>query len=380
MPTSPISRYQQNQIADQLKTSRIFILEGPANNNKFEFIKSTLLDLKFDFHSLQESDISTTQKNEGTWKEWIETHWDKPHLVIHRAELVKDLEELIEYALSNENSPSIICVCDFKPTLNEILHQALTENGCYLQMYPNSFYEIAQHQGMGTLEKQLEDRLIYGAYSDILETTEGTEERLNAFIDEILTKKLSATERVNKKENLKKVLQVFAFEMGNMISFNEVAMRTDLDNETVERYVRIFEKAFILKMVPCYYDGNKYEMKKGNSVFFIDNGIRNALINNFNPMDWRQDASQLWRNWLFIEKMKWNNLLNRESEMFTWRTHTTQRIDFLEIHKGQMRGYQCSWSKKKSPRFPASFGKYYPDAKQQVLNRSTYWTFLSSKK
>ncbi|CAN0021586.1 unnamed protein product [Chrysoparadoxa australica] len=257
---------------------------------------------------------------------------------------------------------------------------AIQSNDLMIQLYPPSFYEIAQAKGMGALEEQLEQRLIYGSYERVMENPEDAQAILDEFIDEMIASSLSAKERINKKGRLKHVLQVFAFEMGNLISYNEVGVRTGLDNETVERYVQLFEKANIVKIIPSYFGGNKYEMKKGNSVFFIDNGIRNALINNFNPMEWRQDATQLWRNWLLMEKMKWNNLIKRNAELYTWRTHTNQRIDFMERFDGKIKGYQTSWTKNKTPKFPASFGKYYPEAKQSVLNRSTYWTFLSSKK
>ena len=342
MTTNSIPRYQADQIKSQLESSRLFILEGPAKNDKLNLVLNIISEISSDHHLLLAADIKEAQRNEGTWKKWTKSHWDKPYLILHRAELIKDLDGFIEHALSAENSPTIICICDYKPAINEMLAEALSQNGSYVEIYPLSFYEIAQHHGLGTIEQQLEERLIHGAYPNIMAAEENAQEKLNHIIDDMLGRSLSSTDRVNKKDNLKKVLQVFAFEMGNMISFNEVATRTDLDNETVERYVRLFEKAFIVKVVPCFYGGNKYEMKKGASVFFVDNGIRNALINNFNPMDWRQDATQLWRNWLFIEKFKWNNLLQRKSELYTWRTHTTQRIDFMEVFEGNMKGFQTS--------------------------------------
>ena len=168
--------------------------------------------------------------------------------------------------------------------------------------------------------------------------------------------------------------------MGNLISYNDIALRCDLDNETVQRYVLLFEKAFILKRIPSYYSGKKYEMKKGVSVYFVDNGIRNALINNFNSMDWRNDATALWRNWLMIEKMKWNASIGRKAEYYTWQSHTKQRVDMIEKVGDQILAYQTSWTKKKKPKFPAGFLKNYPEAATFTLNRSTYWSFLTKKK
>jgi predicted AAA+ superfamily ATPase len=375
-----IPRIQKQAIAEALSSSKIVLIQAADGLFNEKLVNEILQEKNLTSISLDADQMAEFNKGNASWKTWLKENRSAPVIIMNRGELMGDLDPFIEAFLADENLPNLIVLCQVKPHINELLFEALEANNLAFTIHPPSFYEIAQVKGMGSLEAELEERLIFGSYPEVMQNPESAAEKLNELIDSMLSASLSAKERINKKEALKKTLQVFAFEMGNLVSYNEVGTRTDLDNETVERYVQLFEKANIVKVIPSYNGGNKYEMKKGASVFFIDNGLRNALINNFNSMDWRQDATQLWRNWLLMEKMKWNELIGRKSKLWTWRTHTNQRIDFMEVFEGAMKGYQVSWTKKKKPRFPASFGKYYPEAQQNVLNRSTYWTFLSSKR
>lgn len=374
-----IPRMQEAHLLDQINNGRLLLLHGSSFLQKLDWVRSVIPAGKAT-HVVSEDQVLDLNEKENAWNLWL-GEFDKNTLVIiERGELLKGLDSLLDATLNASFSPTVLILCDVVPAIDPLLIEALKANNLFIEFFPPSFYEIAQVKGLGSIEKELDQRLIYGSYPEVMENAHRAESILNHLVSEILNQSLSAKERVNKKAALKKTLQVFAFEMGNVISYNEVGTRVDLDNETVERYAQLFEKAGVLKILNSYNGGNKYEMKKGNTVFFVDNGIRNALINNFNPMEWRQDASQLWRNWLVMEKMKWNNILQRQTEMYTWRTHTGQKIDFLEKQGDNMVGYQCSWTKKRQPRFPASFGKYYPESKQAVVNRSTYWTLLSSKK
>ena len=114
-------------------------------------------------------------------------------------------------------------------------------------------------------------------------------------------------------------------------------------------------------------------------IYFVDNGIRNVLINNFNPMILRNDWDQIWKNWLVSERIKWNKTNQKDISYFFWKTHTKQIMDFIEIENGIVSAYKTSWEKKKKMKFPASFVEAYPFAKTFTLNRSTYWGFLTKK-
>jgi hypothetical protein len=198
-------------------------------------------------------------------------------------------------------------------------------------------------------------------------------------VQEVIFTNLGVTDRINKGDKLMRMLQIIAFNIGEPVSYNEIGEKCGLDNETVERYVDLLERSFLLIRIPSYYNGHRYELKKSHVIYFLDNGIRNVLISNFNPVFLRNDIDQLWRNWLISERIKWNRLNNRTAEYKFWRTHTRQTMDFIELSEGKASAYKTSWEKKKKMKFPALFTTAYPDVATLTLNRSTYWGFLTKK-
>jgi predicted AAA+ superfamily ATPase len=180
------------------------------------------------------------------------------------------------------------------------------------------------------------------------------------------------------------MLQILAFQCGEPISYNDIAQRCGVDNETIERYIDLFERTFLLIKLPSFYNGHRYELKKTHCVYFQDNGIRNALIQNFNPPELRNDMDLLWRNYMVSERVKWIRSLGLQKEMFFWRTHTQQQMDFIEVDADKIMAYksdpnQFSYAKRKTVKVPKLFQTYYPQAKTGILNKSTYWNFLTRK-
>ena len=170
-----------------------------------------------------------------------------------------------------------------------------------------------------------------------------------------------------------------AFSIGEPVSYLEIGERAGLDNETVMRYIALLEQADILVRLPSYATDKRYELKKSNCIYFMDNGIRNALISNFNPTFLRNDMDQLWKNYLVSERIKWTRMNGIQSEFRFWRTHTRQQMDLLEIKPTEIRAYKMDWEKRKKVKIPKYFTELYPEAITRVLNRSTYWPFLSKK-
>ncbi|MGJ8661579.1 MAG: ATP-binding protein, partial [Bacteroidota bacterium] len=369
---SKITRHLKGTVKEQIKVANVLLVQGPKGIGKTEFILDILSELEWSHSLVSRKDYKSLQGEEEIVEFLSEKTGDANILVLKDAEHFGQLQMLLELVLASDNAPRIVLLSSFQAPIDELLFEALKANDLVVDLTPFSFYELAQTKGMGSLEKELEDRLVFGSYPAVVNNPENAEEIINELLDQILVTQLGANDRINKKKQMIAVLKTLAFEMGEVISYNDIGTRCDLDNETVERYVELFEKAFLIYRIPSYYGGNKYEMKKGTSVYFADNGLRNALINNFNSMEWRNDATQLWRNWLLVEKIKWNRNLGKSVEYFTWKTHTKQNVDCIEIENGRMRAYQTSWTKKKTVRFPAGFLKYYPDSETFQLNKSTY--------
>jgi uncharacterized protein len=368
------------KLIDQIRNNKLVLLKGPRRSGKRTIVSAAIDELGLSSCHLDLSnkkvrkDLSASSAEELTQK-FSETQL----IVLHEAQYLENLENLIELVLSDTIRATMILCCSFKPVLSEELHEAIRMEGLELELLPMTFYELAQHFTLPAEEKNLENRLIYGSYPSVVETNENAETLLNDLVQEAIFTQLGAGDRINKEDQLIKMLQIISFNIGEPISYNEIGERCGLDNETVERYIDLLEQCDILIKLSTYYNGFRYELKKTHVFYFYDNGIRNTVIRNFNPIDLRNDLDALWKNWLIAERMKWNRSNGKKKTYLFWRTHTRQTIDFIEFSELGMHAYKSSWEKRKKIKFPKQFTDSYPTISTHTLNRSTYWGFLSKK-
>lgn len=374
-----IPRLLQEKVKNHLLNNKILILMGSKGVGKKKLILDSIEDISEVL--ILDANLKKTQKELAftNAKELLEKIGGKHYVLIEDAQYLSDLQQIIETILFGEENLTLILTCSFEPLLDEILKEALQMQGLILNLYPPLFQEIANQVGIVEFDKTLPQRLVFGNYSEVISDEENKEEFLMNLIEKAIFTNLSPNERINKGEKLLKMLQILAFEVGEPISYNDVGFRCGLDNETVERYIDLLQKAFILIKIPTYYNGHKYELKKAHTVYFYDNGIRNAIIRNFNEIDLRNDVDVLWKNWLISERIKWNIQNDNDLTYYFWRTNTKQHMDFIEVKDDKISAYKSIWDKRKKPKFPLSFKTAYPQAATHALNRSTYWGFLSKK-
>lgn len=300
-------------------------------------------------------------------------------LIIREAQLLASLQVFIDWVIEQDAIENLILVCSFEPDLHEELWEALREQELELNLLPVSYEESAQAFGLVQEDAQLEQRLIYGYYPEVVANPERAEGILYQILETSTFTQLGASDRINKREKLIKLMRHLAFNIGQVISFNDLGKKCGLDNETVERYVKLFAKANVLILMPSYNNGHRYELKKSHVVYFLDNGIRNALIRAFQPLEFRNDTAELWRNWVISERFKANQYAGRVKERYFWLTHTKQEVDYLEFSEGQKNGYKLIWEDSRKFKVPATFSDAYPDIKVSVVNRKTFWNFLRMK-
>lgn len=375
-----MKRIQQQLLLQQLQSSKIILVSGPRLAGKEEVIQNVLDELNVNTFQINAGNKKERYAiQESTEMELITSFQSYKLVVIHEAQYLRNLQQLIELVLVDSIGSTILLNCSFEPMMDELLKEVLDAQNLHIRIYPPSFYELASHFGLPEEEKMLEQRLITGNYPDVVATPEVASDILSHLLDTILITDLGVTDRINKKKQLIQVLQTLAFLIGEPVSYNEVAERCGLDNETVERYVQLLEKAYVLIRISSFSTEKRYELKKSHLIYFVDTGLRNMLINNFNPPAVRMDLDALWKNWLIAERVKWNAINNKQPNYWFWRTHTKQSIDLIEENGGQKIAYKATWEKKKKLKFPAMFQEYYPEIPTHTLNRSTYWAFLSKK-
>ncbi len=375
-----IKRLQFTQLTKNISQSKIVLVTGPRRVGKRTAVTFALQEIGEVALEFNASNKKVKKQFESVTLETIQAAFQGSRfVVIHEAQYLEKLQEMIELLLSGAIETTLILCCSYEPAMDELLREVLQLQGLETTLLPTTFYELAQKNTLPEEEKLLEQRLIYGNYPEVTEDVEHAELVLREMVQEVIFTNLGVTDRINKGDKLRRMLQIIAFNIGEPISYNEIGEKCDLDNETVERYVDLLEKSFILIRMPSFYNEHRYELKKSHVIYFVDNGIRNVLISNFNPLFLRNDIDQLWRNWLISERIKWNKLNGKQADYRFWRTHTRQTMDFLEIQDGKIAGYKTAWEKKKKLKFPMSFTEAYPEISTHTLNRSTYWGFLTKK-
>lgn len=375
-----MKRLYDPKLIEKLKTTRLILIKGPRNSQKSTYI-SSLIETFSSYHLLDCENRKEKKRLESISKEELFHDFEEKKFVIFKeAQSLKNLQSLVESILFDQtNIKSIVLTCSFDPVLDDDFLSILKNNQAIFTIYPPFFQEIANEIGIVKFDQELEKHLIFGNYLQVL-NSENPIEILKQIIDSTIFTQFNQNDRINKEENLQKMLQFMAFKLGEPLSYNEIGYYAGLDNETVERYIDLLERTFILVRIPSFYNGHKYELKKTHIFYFIDNGVRNALINSFNPSDLRIDLEPLWNNWLMAERIKWNSFLEKEVKYFFWRTHTKQQVELIEQSGDEILAYKSLLDKRKKPKFPKSFTEYYPQARTSALNRSTYWAFLSKKK
>ena len=375
-----IPRIQYTSIKEKIFNNRLLMLSGPRAVGKKEMVQQILTEENQAFLELNAAKKSVKKMfdevNESVLKKVFGDH---RFVILQEAQYVDKLQLVIEEILSGNFDVTLIMTCSYEPVMDEILKEVLQLQGLEVYIMPPSFYELAQHNGLPVEESLLEKRLIYGNYPSVVSDLEFAEPKLRELVEQVVFTNLGVTDRINKGDKLMRMLQILAFEVGDAISYNDIGERCGLDNETVERYIDLLEKSFVLIKLPSFFNNHRYELKKSHAIYFVDNGIRNVLINNFNPMLLRNDWDQIWKNWIISEKIKWNRLNNKQVETYFWKTHTKQMMDYIEVIDGKVSAYKTSWEKRKKLKIPASFTAAYPFATTHGLNRSTYWGFLTKK-
>jgi len=255
------------------------------------------------------------------------------------------------------------------------LSESLTGRKWEYIMYPIIWNELEQTYGYIQAQQQLELRMIYGMYPEIITHPADEKERLKQLIDSYLYKDLLAFANIRKSEVLEALLKALALQMGSEVSLNELAQLLKIDKSTVKSYIEILEKGFIVFTLSSYSNNLRSELKFAKKIFFWDNGIRNAIINNFNPLSMRNDAGALWENFMISERMKKNNYDNPYAKSYFWRTVSQQEIDYIEENDNEITAFELKWNENKKGKRITSFTEFY-QKEIKTVHPSNFREFL----
>ena len=247
------------------------------------------------------------------------------------------------------------------------------------RLAPFSYGELIAATSVREENRLLEDRLVFGSYPEVVTHSEDRRRILGAIVDGALYKDIFALGVIRKPEVLQRLVQCLALQVGSEVSYNELANTVGVDKVTVESYVDLLEKAFVVFRLPSLSRNARNEIKKGRKIYFCDNGVRNAVLGNFSPISLRGDVGALWENYLVGERRKLNESARTFARGYFWRTVTQSEIDYVEEVDGRFAAFEFKWNEKRRAKVPSLFASTYPGATFEVVTRENYPGFLGSQ-
>jgi len=259
--------------------------------------------------------------------------------------------------------------------LSTTMEEPLTGRKWSYEIFPVSWQEWQDHIGYLKAEQDLDNRLVFGLYPDVLTNRDDQREILRELVESYLYKDVLAYAGLRKPGEIQKLTQALAFQVGQVVVYQEVGQLIGLDPKTIQRYIEILEKAYVLFRVPAFSRNLRNEIKTNRKIYFYDNGIRNAVIGGLQPLQNRNDTGALWENFLMSERRKLLQYHKKNADMYFWRTSQQQEIDYVEEEDGNLSAFEFKWNPKKKARFPKTFQNNY-NATSQVITRNNFREFV----
>jgi hypothetical protein len=297
-------------------------------------------------------------------------------IVIDEAQMIKDIGIKIKMFTDYLDDVKLIATGSSSFDLANKINEPLTGRKWEYHLLPLSFKEMANASSVFEEIGHLENRLIYGYYPEIVMHPGEEKERLLELVSSYLYKDVLIWENLHKTDKITKLLQALAFQIGSQISYSEIATFVGLDSKTVEKYIDLLEKAFIIYRLTSYSSNLRNELKSSKKVYFYDNGIRNALISAFNPLELRDDVGKLWENFIMAELLKKDKNTKNFARRWFWRNKQQQEVDLVHEADGVFTAYEFKWNEMKTVPCPAAFKEAYPEFTYHLLNRKNFFDYL----
>lgn len=298
-------------------------------------------------------------------------------LIIDEAQRIPDIGLRLKLITDQIKDVQVVATGSSSFELASKVNESLAGRKREFRMFPVSFSEMVSHTNLLEELRLIPHRMIYGYYPEVVSNPGSEVAILKELSDSFLYKDILSFENINKPDKIVRLLKAFAFQIGNQVSYNEVGQMVGLDSKTVERYVDILEKSYIIFRLGSFSRNLRNELKASRKIYFWDLGIRNLLIGNLAQVENRTDVGALWENFVISERLKHNFYHSSIAQSFFWRTQQQREIDYLEEENGQLCAYEFKWNDKKSSvRVPLSFAKAYPEASFQVITPKNIDGFL----
>lgn len=374
-----IKRFITEDIKTKLAPGKAIIIYGPRQVGKTTLIKKIQAENKdktlfvtgedrFVREWLSSQSIEILKKNLDSYKT----------VIIDEAQYVNNIGLNLKLIIDHIKGIKIIAIRSSSFELSNQVGEPLVGRKWQYELFPIAQLEFKQYENFSITKQSLPERLIYGSYPEIITTNnlKGKKDLLNSIVNNYLYKDLLLISEIKKSEKLVDLLKLLAFQIGKEVSISELANNLNLNFATAERYLDLLTKVFVIIRVDGFSRNLKKEITKNSRYYFYDNGIRNAIINNFNDLKTRDDVGLLWENYIFIERLKKRKYTDQYANQYFWRTYDKKEIDLVEERDGNLYGYEIKWSKSKN-KIPQEWLETYDNASYKIINQENYLDFIT---
>jgi len=361
-------------LESKLNKGKVIVLIGPRQVGKTTLIYTLLKDKEFlfldgDDHSVVEI---LANANTETLKSIIGNY---KYVFVDEAQRIPNIGLKLKIIADQIKGVQVIVSGSSALDISNEIQEPLTGRKFEYHLFPISWSEFENSIGYIKALQQLELRLLYGMYPDVINNFGNEYEILKNLTSSYLYKDILALTNIRKPDVLEKIVQALAFQVGSEVSYNEIAQLVGVDKNTVNDYIDLLEKAFVVFRLNSFSKNLRNEIKTNRKIYFYDNGIRNMVMGNFSPFELRQDKGALWENFMISERKKVLNLQQNPVKSYFWRTTTQQEIDYVEEENDHINAFEFKLSEKKKSKLPKSFAEaYQPDF--MVVSKNNFREFL----
>jgi len=379
-----MANYYKRSVLQEFKNkvvpNKVLILLGARRVGKTQLIKRYLKELPpqsyIQLNGEDLNDMALLQERSVSNYTRLLANTDL--LVIDEAQNIPDIGAILKLIVDSIEGIKIIATGSSIFDLTNNLGEPLVGRKNTLYLYPLAQMEFAEFENYKQTTENLEERLLFGGYPELEQYSDWEEKKdyLFEIINSYLLKDILVFEGIKNSDKIYDLLRMIAFQVGKEVSLQELGKQLQLSKNTVEKYLDLLNKVFILFKVEGFSRNLRKEITKSSRWYFYDNGIRNAIINNFNRLDMRTDVGDLWENYLASERIKKQQYHKIKNRNYFWRTYDQQELDWLEEQGEALAGFEFKWNEKRRAKIPTAFAKAYPEAVFEVINRANYLDFI----
>lgn len=362
-----------------MKAKRVLIIYGARRVGKTTLLQRYLSQCHYRYKLDSGDNIRTQQLlSSGDFTQILEYISGYELLAIDEAQEIPNIEKALKILVDHSPETRIIVTGSSSFDLARNLGEPLTGRKVVIELYPFAQLELLTKMNTYELRENLDDFLIFGSYPDVYLAADRMEkiEILNELFDSYLLKDALAHERIQSPKSLLQILKLLAFQAGNEVSLNELSRSVGIDVKTVDRYLYLLEESFVIKRIGGFSKNLRKEVTAKAKYYFIDSGVRNAVIAQFNKRENRNDIGALFESFIIMERMKRNSYNRFYGNSWFWRTYDGQEIDLVEEVDGILHAYEIKYSENKKARVPSLWRKHYPESTFTVINRQNYLDFI----